>query len=319
MGKRKKIWFENSLLDRTRLSGFILLSLGLHLTFVIAHMLIPVHEKVVKGPPPIQVKYVENKKEQDLKYGKIVDTPKSPLKKEKPKGEELLAKFDHRSHSNQKKTPKKIYKRKKTIVPKSRSIAGRAGPRRTQTKKVTVKKKLPKKSFSKSRKKSLPESDVGNFKPITPKKIDKPKSSTEKRSGAGSALAFLDGFNAEPFASLDTNSFEDLDDDKPVSLDTKEEKYASYFARIKHQIERVWVYPSDAARRGVSGDLSLTFRISKDGNLMGVQLVDQSGYEILDLAALKAVKEAAPFYPFPKNIRQKKITILANFVYSPRP
>ncbi|MEC7785972.1 MAG: energy transducer TonB, partial [Nitrospinota bacterium] len=78
-----------------------------------------------------------------------------------------------------------------------------------------------------------------------------------------------------------------------------------------------WVYPFDAARRGIIGDLSLTFRISKDGNLIGVQLVDQSGYEILDLAALKAVKEAAPFYPFPENIKRQKITILANFVYSP--
>ncbi|MEE3253494.1 MAG: hypothetical protein VX227_04395, partial [Nitrospinota bacterium] len=114
MRKRKKIWFKNSLLDRTRLSGFLLLSLGLHISFVIAHMLIPVQEKVVKGPPPIQVKYVESKKEQDSKYGKIVDAPKPPLKKEKPDREELLAKFDNRSHSNQKKSPKKTYKRKKT-------------------------------------------------------------------------------------------------------------------------------------------------------------------------------------------------------------
>ena len=94
-------------------------------------------------------------------------------------------------------------------------------------------------------------------------------------------------------------------------------KYASYFARIKHQIERVWIYPLPAAQKGISGDLSLTFRISKDGNLMGVRLVEQSGHEILDVAALKAVKEAAPFYPFPKNIQQDKLTILANFIYTP--
>ena len=280
-------------------------------------MLIPVQKKVVKGPPPIQVKYVESKKEQDLKYGKIVDAPKPPLKKEKPKSEELLAKFDNRSHSNQKKITKKIYKRKKTIVPKSRSVIGSLGSRSTNTKKVPTKKKFRKKSLPKTRNSSLPDSNMRNFKSITPKKMEESKSSTKKRSGAGSTLAFLDGFDAERFASLDTNSLEDSDDDEPVSLDTKEEKYASYFARIKHQIERVWVYPFDAAQRGISGDLSLTFRISKEGNLMGVQLVDQSGYEILDLAALKAVKEAAPFYPFPKNITREKITILANFIYTP--
>ena len=46
-------------------------------------------------------------------------------------------------------------------------------------------------------------------------------------------------------------------------------------------------------------------------------LVDRSGYEILDVAALKAVKEAAPFYPFPETIRQEKLSIQANFIYTP--
>ena len=111
-------------------------------------MLIPVHKKVVKGPPPIQVKYVENKKEQDSKYGKIVDAPKQPLKKEKPDREELLAKFDNRSHSNQKKSPKKTYKRKKTVVPQSRSIIGSTGSRKAQTKKPQTKKAQKKKAVS---------------------------------------------------------------------------------------------------------------------------------------------------------------------------
>lgn len=115
----------------------------------------------------------------------------------------------------------------------------------------------------------------------------------------------------------DPTAFGDSDDDELVSLDTTDVKYASYFARIKHAIERVWIYPSDALQRGIGGDVSLKFRISKDGNLMGVHLVDKSGYEILDVAALKAVKEAAPFYPFPKNIQREKVSILANFVFAP--
>ena len=147
--------------------------------------------------------------------------------------------------------------------------------------------------------------------------MQKIKPLSRKKAGVGSTLALLDGFDAEQFASLDTDSMKDSDDDELVSLDTTEVKYASYFARIKHQIERVWIYPSDAAQRGISGDLSLKFRISKDGNLMGVYLIDKSGFEILDVAALKAVKEAAPFYPFPKNIQREKISILANFVYTP--
>lgn len=292
-----------------------MLSLGLHISFVIAHMLTQVQGKMVKGPPPIQVKYIESKKPLDLKPEKLIDAPRPPVKKEKPKSDELLAKFDNRSHSNE-AAPKKAYKRKKTVVPKSRRVAGKTGLSRTQTKKAAPKKKFRKSFLLKSGKKPLPESDIGTFKSITPKKTGKTKSSPMQRPDAGSTLALLDGFDPERFASLDTDSFEESDDE-PVSLDTTEEKYASYFARIKHQIERVWVYPSDAAQRRVSGDLSLTFRISKDGNLMGARVVDPSGYEILDVAALKAVKEAAPFYPFPENIRRGKITILANFIYAP--
>lgn len=280
-------------------------------------MLIPVQEKVKKGPPPIQVKYFETKKPLDSKPGKIVDTPKPPAKPEKPKAEELLAKYDSRSHSNKKITPQKVYKRKKTAVPKSKGSLSKTRPNQTQTKKITPEKKFQKQSHFKPRKKNLPESDIGTFKSITPEKMQKTKPSSAQKSGAGSTLALLDGFDADKFASLDTDSMDDSDDEEPVSLDTTEVKYASYFARIKHQIERVWIYPSDAAQRGISGDLSLKFRISKEGNLMGVRIVDQSGYEILDVAALKAVKEAAPFYPFPKNIEREKISILANFVYTP--
>jgi periplasmic protein TonB len=315
--KRNRNWFENSSINRTRLAGFLLLSLGLHVSFVIAHMLMPVQKKEVKGPPPIQVKYFESKKTLDSKPGKIVDAPKPPTNPGKPKRQELLAKYDSRSHSNKKKTPEKIYKRKKTVVPKSKGVVSKTGSSQTRVKKIAPKKQFKKQSRLKPRKQPLPESAIGTFRSITPEKIQKTKPSSAQRSGAGSTLALLDGFDAEQFASLDTDSIEDSDDDELVSLDTTEVKYASYFARIKHQIERVWIYPSDAAQKGISGDLSLKFRISKDGNLMGVHLVDKSGYEILDVAALKAVKEAAPFYPFPKNIQREKISILANFVYTP--
>ena len=315
---RKRNWIKSNPLNRSRLSGYLLLSLGLHITFFIAHMLTPAQEKVTEGPPPIQVKYIETKKPMYSNPGEIVDAPKPPAKKERPKRKELLAKFDRRSHSNKKINRKKIYKRKKTTAPKSRKVAGKTSSRKSQTKKSNTQKKIRKKSqFLRPKKRPLPESNIGKFKPLIPQNFRQSKSSSMKNLGAGSTLAMLDGFDPEQFASLDTDSLENFDDDKPVSLDTTEVKYASYFARIKHQIERVWIYPLEAAQKGISGDLSLTFRISKDGNLLGVRLVDQSGYEILDVAALKAVKEAAPFYPFPKNIQREKLTILANFVYTP--
>ena len=129
----------------------------------------------------------------------------------------------------------------------------------------------------------------------------------------------LDGFDVGKYATQDTQTStkNGSDVDEPISLDTTEVKYFSYFNRIKHQIQRVWTYPSQAAQSGMDGQLTLKFQISRDGNLIGVSLVQHSGFEILDMAAIKAVKEAAPYYPFPVTIPKKKISILATFIYNP--
>ena len=152
-----------------------------------------------------------------------------------------------------------------------------------------------------------------------PQAKEKQQIETESNLSLGTkgALSLLDGFDPDKYASLDTKSLDESFDDEDVSLDTTEIQYASYFARIKHQIERVWMYPSQAAQRGISGRLTLRFRISKDGNLLSARVVDKSGHEILDFAAIKAVKEAAPFYPFPVSIKKEKLSILATFIYSP--
>ena len=306
-------WLENSLLNRTRLSGFILLSLGIHFIVVVVNMVTPAREEKIKGPPPIQVRYIEPEKPMAAKSGRIIDTPKPPKKTEKARTKELLAKFDSRAHSNANQKTSKTYQRKKTVVPKSKGSMGRTGTAPAREKRIARKPKT--RSIIESKKRPLPESDIGTIKTVAKKKPT--TSAATPKAGTGSVLALLDGFDPEKFASLDTESLENSDDDEPVSLDTTEVKYASYFARIKHQIERVWIYPSDAAKRGISGDLNLTFSISKDGNLLGVRLLDRSGYEILDMAALKAVKEAAPYYPFPLTIQREKLTIQANFIYTP--
>ena len=109
-------------------------------------MLTPVQEKTVKGPPPIQVKYFETKNPMDSKVKQNIDTPKPPVKPEKPKRDDLLAKFDRRSHSNQKITSKKIYRRKKTAVSKSKRAIGKTRSSRIETKNLAPEKYFQKKS-----------------------------------------------------------------------------------------------------------------------------------------------------------------------------
>ena len=133
------------------------------------------------------------------------------------------------------------------------------------------------------------------------------------------ALAMLDDLNLDKYATqnLNTSNEEYLDDNKPIPFDTKEVKYASYFSRIKQQIQQVWIYPIQASDKQISGQLTLKFEISRDGNLIGVHLTNSSGFNILDISAIKSVKQAAPYYPFPITIKKKKLSILATFVYNP--
>jgi len=104
-------------------------------------------------------------------------------------------------------------------------------------------------------------------------------------------------------------------DEAVVDINTREEKFFSYLLHLKRKIQGVWVYPQSAARQGVGGVLSVEFSIARSGELLYVNLLDSSGNNILDDAAMKAVKTAAPYYPFPERMRAKRLRIRANFIY----
>ena len=70
------------------------------------------------------------------------------------------------------------------------------------------------------------------------------------------------------------------------------------------KIERVGTlnYP-DAARGKLYGSLLLSVSIRADGSIERVEVQRSSGLKVLDEAALNIVKLAAPFAPFPPDIR----------------
>ncbi len=104
-----------------------------------------------------------------------------------------------------------------------------------------------------------------------------------------------------------------------VDLNTTEFKYYSYFLGLKRQIEGVWHYPKDAAQRGEHGSLNLIFTIKSNGDLEGIQIVSSTGFKSLDGEALRAIKVAAPFHPFPKSWQGlEKLNVKATFEYTYR-
>lgn len=100
-----------------------------------------------------------------------------------------------------------------------------------------------------------------------------------------------------------------------VDINTREDKFYSYMLHLKKKIEGVWVYPPSAAKSGLGGILAVEFSIAKDGQLLYVNLLDSSGHTILDESALRAIKSAAPYFPFPPRLQAKRLKIRANFIY----
>ena len=86
---------------------------------------------------------------------------------------------------------------------------------------------------------------------------------------------------------------------------------ASVAARYMHDwvetVERIGNtnYPQDVRRQGLSGALVLVVAVSADGSLHDVHVRASSGQPLLDRAAERIVRLAAPFQDFPEELREE--------------
>ena len=94
---------------------------------------------------------------------------------------------------------------------------------------------------------------------------------------------------------------------KFISARTKEFKYASYMRDWVAKVERVGElnYPDAARRENLSGKLIVQVAVYPDGSVRDITIPKPSGYKILDDAAVRIVKLAAPFAPFPESIKKE--------------
>ncbi len=89
---------------------------------------------------------------------------------------------------------------------------------------------------------------------------------------------------------------------KFISANTKEFEYATYMAAWVAKVERVGNlnYPDQARRQGLDGSLVLTVALRKDGSIDSIELIQPSGYVVLDDSARRIVEMAGPFAPIPQ-------------------
>lgn len=89
---------------------------------------------------------------------------------------------------------------------------------------------------------------------------------------------------------------------KFISASTQAYEYASYMRDWVQKVERVGNanYPEQARIKNLSGKLTMTVAIRKDGSIEDIVLNKPSGVVIIDQAAMKIVRLTEPFAPLPK-------------------
>lgn len=129
-----------------------------------------------------------------------------------------------------------------------------------------------------------------------------------------------DIFDRDVIAKLSKNHAQNKSSEgsQGLSFSAKEFNDWGYLQRLKEKIERVWQYPPEAAERGIYGDLYIKFIIDKKGKLVSIELLRTSGYRMLDDAAIKALKDAQPFWPLPEDWQKDYLTITGHFIYTLR-
>lgn len=80
---------------------------------------------------------------------------------------------------------------------------------------------------------------------------------------------------------------------------------AAYLADWRRRVEAVGnqYYPQASLRYGIFGSLQMLVTVGNSGALEDIRILKSSGYAVLDEAAIRIVRMAAPFSPFPDELR----------------
>ncbi len=91
-----------------------------------------------------------------------------------------------------------------------------------------------------------------------------------------------------------------------TSVSTRESFDALYVEAFRREVEEVGTrnFPEQALREGKLGQVRLMVAINTNGSIRGIEVLKSSGYRFLDEAAMRSVRLAAPFAPFPPEMRR---------------
>ena len=116
----------------------------------------------------------------------------------------------------------------------------------------------------------------------------------------------LQAMRLEAQIARDMDAYQKRPKRRYVGARATEYRFARYVEDWRMKVERIGNlnYPEAARENKLYGSLVLTVAIRSDGSLDSVKVNHSSGERILDAAAVKIVEMAAPYAPFPENIRR---------------
>ncbi|HEX7183565.1 MAG TPA: TonB family protein [Thermoanaerobaculia bacterium] len=90
-----------------------------------------------------------------------------------------------------------------------------------------------------------------------------------------------------------------------LGVDNPDFTFGYYLDRLLSLIDAQWVRP----QLGDGIKATIHFQIGRDGSLSDLRVAESSGYNSFDLAALRAVQNAAPFPPLPRAYRHDSLGV----------
>jgi protein TonB len=106
---------------------------------------------------------------------------------------------------------------------------------------------------------------------------------------------------------------------KFISANTQEYEYAAYMSAWVARVERIGNlnYPDEARRQQLHGQLVLTVALNRDGSVKSTDVIQSSGHKLLDDAAIRIVRLAAPFPPIPTGEKVDELYVTRTWQFLP--
>lgn len=107
-----------------------------------------------------------------------------------------------------------------------------------------------------------------------------------------------------------------------TAASTKRTVDAYYHQQWHERVERIGNlnYPEEARINRIYGSLRLLVAINSNGTLREVTVLQSSGHKVLDDAAIQIVRLAAPYAPFPEELRKETdvVEIIRTWRFQPK-